>query len=175
MERKVKYSIEFKLHCVNEVLKNHQSIYSVAKENNFDGSNLRKWIKFYQRYGQEGLLPRKNQKYPSDFKLKVLQRIENKSVSLREACVEFNIPSDSIIIQWQKNYKDRAIAGLECKPTGRPKSMTIKRAKKKSDKPLTREEELLLEIESLKCENALLKKFNALVQAAEMKNIKRKP
>ncbi|MNU05381.1 hypothetical protein D3C72_2501670 [compost metagenome] len=53
--------------------------------------------------------------------------------------------------------------------------MTIKRAKKKSDKPLTREEELLLEIESLKCENALLKKFNALVQAAEMKNLKRKP
>ena len=53
--------------------------------------------------------------------------------------------------------------------------MTFKRAKKKSDKPLTREEELLLEIESLRCENALLKKFNALVQAEEIKNLKRKP
>lgn len=175
MERKVKYSFEFKLHCVNKVLKNNQSIHSVAKENNFDGYTLRKWINFYEHYGEEGLLPRKNQKYTSDFKLKVLQKIERKSLSLREACVEFNIPSDSIIFQWQKNYKDRAIAGLECKPKGRPKSMTIKRAKKKSDKPLTREEELLLEIESLKCENALLKKYNALVQAAEMKNLKRKP
>jgi transposase len=105
----------------------------------------------------------------------VLQRIEKKSLSLREACVEFNIPTESVIIQWQKRYKDQGISGLECKPIGRPKSMTIKRAKKKSDKPLTREEELLLEIESLKCENALLKKYNALVQAAEMKNLKHKP
>jgi transposase len=43
--------------------------------------------------------------------------------------------------------------------------MKFKRAAKKSNKPLTREEELLLEIESLKCENELLKKFNAIIQA----------
>jgi len=175
MERKVKYNAEFKLRCINEVLKNKRSYGLVAKENNFDRALLKKWINFYQHYGVEGLLPRKNRKYTSDFKLKVLGRIEKKSLSLREACFEFNIPTESVIIQWQKKYKDQGISGLECKPKGRPKSMTIKRAKKKSDKPLTREEELLLEIESLKCENALLKKFNALVQAAEMKNIKRKP
>ena len=175
MERKVKYNAEFKLHCINEVLKNNRSISAVSKENNFDRSNLRKWISFYLHYGPEGLLPRKNQKYTSDFKLKVLGRIEKKSLSLREACVEFNIPTISVIIEWQNSYNDQGISGLECKAKGRPKSMTIKRAKKKSDKPLTREEELLLEIESLKCENALLKKYNALVQAAEMKNLKRKP
>tara|TARA_B110000967_G_scaffold150233_1_gene154058 strand:- start:6686 stop:6862 length:177 start_codon:yes stop_codon:yes gene_type:complete len=41
----------------------------------------------------------------------------------------------------------------------------FKRKKRKSDKPLTREEELLQEIESLRCENDLLKKFHALIQA----------
>lgn len=44
-----------------------------------------------------------------------------------------------------------------------------KRKKRKSDKPLTREEELLLENERLRCEVALLKKFNALIQAEEEK------
>ena len=40
-----------------------------------------------------------------------------------------------------------------------------KRKKRKSDKPLTREEELLKELEKLRCENELLKKLHALVQA----------
>jgi transposase len=43
----------------------------------------------------------------------------------------------------------------------------IRRKKRKSDKPLTREEELLLENEALRCENDLLKKLQALIQAEE--------
>ena len=175
MERKVKYSYEFKLLCVNEVLKKNYSINSVAKEKNLRISNLCKWISFYKKAGKEGLLPRKNQYYSADFKQDVLQKIIDKSLSLEDACVEFNIPSSSVIIQWQKNYQKQGVLGLQNKPKGRPKPMTFKRAKKKSTKPLTREEELLLEIESLRCENALLKKFNALVQADEIKNLKRKP
>lgn len=175
MERKVKYNYEFKLRCVKEVLENNRSIYSVARENNFDESNLRKWVRFSKKFGHEGLLPRNNQYYSIDFKENVLRTIEKKFLSLREACVEFNISSESTIIQWQRNYKEQGILGLKDKPKGRPKSMTFKRAKKKSNKPLTREEELLQEIESLRCENALLKKFNALVQAEEIKNKKHKP
>lgn len=175
MERKVKYNYEFKLRCVKEVLESNRLIYSVAKENNFDESNLRKWISFYQKYGEASLAPRKNQSYSVDFKLKILKRIKQKSLSLKEACLVFNISSASVILQWQRKYEKQGSLGLENKPKGKAKSMTIKRAKKKSDKPLTREEELLLEIESLKCENALLKKFNALVQAEEIKNLKRKP
>lgn len=47
----------------------------------------------------------------------------------------------------------------------------------KSKKVLTKKEELLLEIERLRCENAYLKKFNALVQEEENKRKKlwRKP
>ena len=175
MERKVKYNYDFKLRCVNEVLEGNHSLNSVAKENNLQASNLRKWMSFYRKLGKEGLLPRKNQTYSFDFKHLVLRTIKKKSLSLKEACIFFNIPSDSIIIRWQKNYKDKGLAGLELKTKGRPKSMTFKRAKNKSSKPLTREEELLREIESLKCENALLKKYNALVQAEEIRNLKRKP
>ena len=42
-----------------------------------------------------------------------------------------------------------------------------KRKKRKSDKPLTREEEPLLENEALRFENGLLKKLQALIQAEE--------
>lgn len=95
---------------------------------------------------------------------------------MNEACLEFNIPSHSIIIKWQQRFEQYGIEGLLDKPRGRPKSMTYKRAKKKSNKPLTREEELLLEIESLRAENALLKKLQALIQAEEAEqNKKRKP
>jgi len=175
MERKVKYNYEFKLRCVEEVLKKNRSVVLIANENGLQKSNLKKWISFYHHYGKEGLLPKKNQKYTTVFKKKVLQTIKKKSLSLREACIEFNIPSESVIVQWQKSYETFGSIGLQDKPKGRPKSMNFKRAKKKSDKPLTREEELLLEIESLRCENALLKKFNALVQAEEIKNKKQKP
>lgn len=175
MERKVKYNYEFKLRCVEYVLKEHRSIGSVATKNGFAESNLRKWIGFYQKYGSEGLLPRKNQKYNMDFKLKVLHHIKEKFLSLSEACLKFDIPSKSIIINWQRLYAEDGLAGLISKPKGRPVT-NFKRAKKKSDKPLTREEELLKENEALRAENALLKKFNALIQAEELlQKQKRKP
>ncbi len=175
MERKVKYTLEFKLLCVEEVLKHHRTIGSVAAANGFDESNLRKWIGFYRKYGANGLLPRKNLIYNVDFKLKVLDFIYRKSLSLREACVKFNIRSEANIIKWQKAYAREGSAGLINKPRGRP-AMNFKRAKKKSDKPLTKEEELLKENEALRAENALLKKFNALIQAEELQQKqKRKP
>ena len=176
MGRKVKYNYEFKLRCVEEVLKNKRSVKSVAIEEDLNESNLRLWIGFYNKYGTAGLVPRENQSYTTDFKVEVLDSINNKFLSLNEACLEFNIPSNSIIITWQKSYDSYGISGLLTKPRGRPKSMTYKRAKKKSNKPLTREEELLLEIESLRAENALLKKLQALIQAEEAEqNKKRKP
>ena len=175
MERKVKYDYEFKLRCVEEVLKLHRTIGSVAAANGFDESNLRKWIGFYQKYGADGLLVRKNQNYSVDFRLKVLHCIGKEFLSLREACVRFNIPSESVIIKWQRAYDRNGLSGLTNKPRGRP-AMNFKRAKKKSDKPLTREEELLKENEALRAENALLKKFNALIQAEELQQRqKRKP
>lgn len=175
MKRKVKYSYEFKLDCVKEVLENDRTVESVARERDFDESGLRRWISFYKAYGCEGLLSRRNQKYSSSYKLKVIRTIERKSLSLSEACITFNIPNSSVIINWQKRFKDNGAVALEDKPKGRPKSMAYKRAKKKSDKPLTREEELLLEIESLRAENELLKKLQALIQAEEAaQNKKRK-
>lgn len=172
MSRKVKYDYEFKLHCVKEVLNKRRSITSVSSEKGLHQSNLYKWIMFYQKDGNKGLIPRQNQSYSSEFKLKVLRAIEKDYLSLNQACLIFNIPTDSILIKWQRDYKEFGTPGLENKHRGRPKIM-IKRKKRKTDKPLTREQELLQENELLRAENALLKKLQALIQAEESK--KRKP
>jgi transposase len=175
MERKVKYDYAFKLECVNLVLKKHHSCMYVAIERGLNESNIRKWVGFYRKYGKSGLLPRENQSYIIDFKMSVLKAIVERKLSLREACVEFNIPTVSVIIKWQKDFANFGIEGLKPKPRGKSKSMdNFKRKKRKSDKPLTREEELMLENEKLRCENDLLKKLHALIQAEE-KAKKRKP
>jgi transposase len=175
MERKVKYDYAFKLECVNLVLEKHYPCAYVAIQRGLNESNIRKWVSFYRKYGKTGLLPRKNQSYSIDFKTCVLKTIETKKMSLRNACVEFNIPTVSIIIKWQKDFANFGIQGLKPKPRGKSKSMdNFKRKKRKSDKPLTREEELMAENEKLRCENDLLKKLHALIQAQE-KAKKRKP
>jgi transposase len=168
MERKVKYDYTFKLECVKLVLENHYSCKQASKLKGPNESNIRKWVSFYKHKGKFGLLPRKNQVYSTDFKIKVLRSIDNDLLSLSEARLKFNIPDASIIIKWQKDFINFGLKGLESKPRGKPKSMsTIKRKKRKSDKPLTREEELLLENEALRCENEVLKKLQALIQAEE--------
>ena len=173
MRKKIKYDYEFKLRCVEEVLKKNLSTNSVARSNNISKFNLRLWISFYLSRGAESLRLKANQIYPIEFKLNVVETISKNRLSLIEACVQFNIPTASTIILWQGKFNKLGRTGLESKPKGRPKSVQFKRVKKKSSKPLTREEELLLEIESLRAENELLKKFNALVQAEEAK-LKRK-
>jgi transposase len=128
--------------------------------------NIRKWVSFYKTYGEIGLLPRVNQSYLVEFKLKVLKIIEKESLSLMEAGLRFNIPNIAIISKWKKDFANFGIEGLKSKPKGRPISMSdYKRKKHKSAKPLTREEELLKENERLRCENELLKKLQALIQA----------
>lgn len=135
------------------------------------GSLVRKWIKFYELYGVSGLVRLSNTHYTKDFKLKILSVIEKENLSLKEASRRFNIPAESSILSWQRNYKKNGILGLENRPRGRPKTMSnYKRKKKKTGKPLTREEELLERIYYLEAENAILKKLDALIQ--ERKNPK---
>lgn len=168
MERKVKYDYAFKLECVELVLKKHYSKEAVSKLKGPDESNIRKWVSFYQRYGKASLLPRKNKKYSIDFKLRVLKTIEKEYLSLRDTSLKFDIPDVAIIVKWKRDFANFGLDGLQSKPIGRPKSMSnYKRKKRKSDQPLTREEELLLENEALRCELEVLKKLQALIQAEE--------
>lgn len=166
MERKTKYDYTFKLECVELVLKKHYSDGYVSKLKQTARWNIRKWVSFYKIYGEIGLLPRMNQSYSAEFKLKVLKTIENESLTLMQAGIRFNIPNISIVLKWKKDFANFGLVGLQPKQRGRPVSMSNNKGKKrKSETPLTREQELLKENERLRCENELLKKLQALIQA----------
>lgn len=173
MFKRNKYNYGFRLQCVELVLKGKRSIREVATEKGFEESNLRLWVGFYEKYGKAGLKPRGKQQYDPAFKRQALETIDKEHLSLRSACVRFNIPSESVIISWRKAYELKGHAGLIPQRKGRPPKMKqpIKRKPRKSTKPLTREEELLRENEYLRAENELLKKLQALVQT----NKKQKP
>ena len=173
MGTRKKYNYEFRLRLVEAVLKGKGFCKEVARKHGINESNLRLWIGFYKKYGKAGLRRKVTRKYNAAFKLRVLQTIEKERISLREACVRFNIGSDSVIVNWQKAYELQGQAGLISKRKGRPPKMKqpIKRKRGKPKKPLTREEELLRENEYLRAENELLKKLQALVQP----NKKQKP
>ena len=124
MERKVKYDYAFKLECVELVLKKHYSDGYVSKLKQIPRWNIRKWISFYNTYGEIGLLPRINQSYSGEFKLKVLRIVEKESLSLMETGIRFNIPNISIISKWKKDFANFGIEALQPKSKGRPISMS---------------------------------------------------
>lgn len=161
-----KYSLEFKKNCVETIIRDSRSAKSVAQDLGLDTAMVRRWVKFYDLYGAAGLQRRSNREYNVRFKLKVLEEIDSGRSSIKESALKFNIAAESSIINWQRNYGKFGILGLENKSRGRPKIMSdYKRKKRKSDKPLTREEELLLENERLRAEIAVLKKLDALILA----------
>lgn len=167
-----KYSLEFKVSCVKKIKKNNLSIHSVAQEVGLDATVVRKWKRFYDLYGIEGLQRRSNRRYDVKFKLRVLETIKAQDLSLKQAAARFNIAAESSITNWRSAYEKSGILGLQNKPKGRPAIMSdYQRKKKKSGKPLTREEELLLENERLRAEIDFLKKLDALT----LKNNKQKP
>lgn len=161
-----KYSLEFKKNCVETIIRDSHSVRSVAHDLGLEEAMVRRWVRFYELYGLAGLQRKSNRKYHVKFKLKVLEEVNSGRSSIKELALKFNIGAESSIINWQRNYKKFGILGLENKSRGRPKIMSdYKRKKRKSDKPLTREEELLLENERLRAEIAVLKKLDALILA----------
>ena len=165
-----KFSIDFKLKIVRRHLEDFIGIDALSSETLIDRSLIRRWVRFYELYGVSGLGRSRNAHYSATFKLKVVKSVSS-GMSIREAAREFNIAAESSVIQWRDNYEKSGILGLENRPRGRPKTMSnYKRKKRKTNKPLTREEELLEQIEYLKAENAILKKLDALIQ--ERKNPK---
>lgn len=170
MGRKAKYSKEFKLKAVESVLLDCNGVADVSNKLGINESELKKWVKYYKKYGVPALEPRPtNTRYTLDFKLKVVHTIENHGFSIREAALKFNVPSPSTVQRWFSIYQETGSFAIQQRPKGRPRIMNKGKPNKQSNKPLTREEELLRENESLRAELALLKKLHALAQAREKK------
>lgn len=168
MSRQIKYGIDFKKSVVEKVINGNCGYKAVAKEFALEHGMVRRWVSFYLKYGLEGLEPIKNN-YSAAFKIKAVEEMRKKYLSLSEACIEFKIPSMGTLIKLISIYDSERPPGLALEKRGKHKAMP-----KKPKKPLTREEQLLEKLADLKAENAYLKKLHALVQSEKEKEEKRK-
>lgn len=82
------WSKEDKLKLVNEVIVDNKSISEVARKNNLDKSQLRKWIEKYYEHGVNGLENQRKpgnplMKYSSRKELTELEKLEYENMKLR--------------------------------------------------------------------------------------------
>lgn len=168
MRKNRKHNFEFRLRVVEEVIQFRHSSESIGKKENISSSLVKRWVAFYRKFGVEGLMPTYNH-YTADFRLQVVRTVKAESLSLLQACLRFKVPNESIVLNWIRIYDAQGPEGLKALRKGRPIKMP-----RKPKRPLTREEQLLEELASLKAENAYLKKLHALVQSEKQKEEKRK-
>ncbi|WP_304517380.1 transposase [Cecembia rubra] len=129
---------------------------------------VKRWVGFYRKFGILGLQPSSN-RYDGDFRLQVVRILKAESLSLLQACLRFNVPNESTILNWVRIHDSKGPEALMAIRKGRTITMP-----RKPKKPLTREEQLLEELADLKAENAYLKKLQALIQSESEKEEKRK-
>lgn len=157
----VKYDEGFKQQVVDAYLSGEGGYSSIAKRFGVHSkTNVRKWVISFKQFGKDGLLRKKHQTtYPVQFKLDVLNYKWRTGESFESVALKFGIHEPPMIVNWMRSWKNEGIEGLS--KLRRYPSMSNKSKKNKSEKKLTKEQQLEKEIELLRAENAYLKKLRA--------------
>lgn len=171
----VKFSVEKKLEVVQKYLKNEGGYRFLSEIYGTTHNTIKKWVLQYQYHGEEGLV-KTYTNYTIQFKLDVLNYMNEQGTSLYETAAIFNIPAPSTILTWKLKLETEGLDALKSKKKGRL-SMKKETKNTESKNPAPVEgtvEALQAKIERLEMENAYLKKLNALVQMQEKLQTKSK-
>ena len=163
-----KYSKQMKLTAIKAYCSGQQGLLATARRHNVGASSLRKWVVAYQAQGIAGIQLKRREVYGIEFKLAVLQRIRNEGLSYRQAAAVFDIRHFNIIGAWERAYDRDGVDGLI--PYGATRHKTMNKApppqavSQPCDDEMRTRQELLVELNTLRLENAYLKKVDALVR-----------
>jgi len=171
MAKNRKHELKFRLQVIKD-RQNGNSIRSLAKKWDISTSLIRKWIDHHS-LRTKGVLPKRFVYYTSEFKLNVVKAYLDNGLSLRDCCLQFNIPTQSTVFSWVRKYEQLGIDGLS-EQKGRPKTMKKDKPPAKKTKPLTRLEELEKDNLYLRAEIDYLKKLNALTQEKQTQQRKKR-
>ena len=157
-----KYSLEFKLEVVNSVLSGKDSVSAIARIYDVDRGLVRAWFDAYKYHGIDGLT-KKQYRYDGQFKVDVVEYMQEHHISAREIAAKFSVSAFETVLKWERIYYEEGRDALFKNERRQPKMTNDKKPQKpKIDK--TNSEDLVAENYRLRMENAYLKKLNALVQ-----------
>lgn len=165
-----KYSLETKLEAVRTYLEGTESFKIVAEKHRVDVSLLKQWVANFREHGVKAF-QKAYTNYSVEFKMDVLNYIEETGASIREVSSKFNIPSHTTVRKWKDAWDQHGIDALQPKKKERP---AMKKKVNKNQPAEGSEEALRAEIEQLRMENAYLKKLQALIQEKEKLQTKTK-
>lgn len=160
-----KYSRKLKIVIAKRYLGGETSV-KLSREYNIGTSQIKYWGTVYSFNNEHSFLPPVSA-YSAEDKLKVLTRMQTEEWSLRHTSAFFNLSSSGTLFVWLRNYESFGVEGLRPKKRGTPmKNKTSTTSKPTSEMTTS---ELRDELEYLRAENDVLKKFDALLQEKRSK------
>lgn len=161
-----KFTNDQKLETITRYQNGSESIEEIAKSIGTYCSVVSNWIKQFEYHGLSAF-EKSYTTYTTQFKMDVLNYMQENGVSSNEAAVIFKISSPGMIRNWRTQLEKGGQDALFSKKKGRP-SMKKDSNKQSKQAPVEGSPEALqVEIDRLRMENEYLKKLNALVQAKE--------
>ena len=161
-----KYTNNQKLEAVTRFQNSTESVNGIATSLGIPEPVVRNWIKQFEYHGLAAF-EKSYTTYTAEFKMNVLNYMNENGVSSYEAAVIFKIPSPGLVRKWRKQLETDGYDALISKKKGRP---SMKRETNKQSKQTLVEgstEALQARIKQLEMENEYLKKLTALVQAKD--------
>ena len=173
----MKYTLEFKLECVDKYKKGVRIEKPDICKSSRDTfiHKVRIWAALYDRFGVDGLKRKPfNKPWTKDGRFKlVAQVIAGKAI--RQVALDNGL-DDGQLTTWVRKYREKGMDGLECHKGRKPKVPNMPKKKKVKSTPSAKEELELLRArnEYLEAENIYLKKLDALVTKREAAHPKAK-
>lgn len=152
-----------KILIVKKYLDGTEGIKKIASTVGVHHTVLLNWVKQYELHGDKAFKKRYTN-YSVQYKLDVLNYMNENGTSIRETAAIFNIPTYLTIVKWKNDLENIRINALQPKKKGR---QSMKQENKKQTKNTPTEgsvEALQTELERLRMENVYLKRLNTLVQ-----------
>ncbi|PGA73583.1 IS3 family transposase [Bacillus toyonensis] len=159
-----KFTAEEKLAAVQSYLEGVGGYDAVGASMGAAASTIRTWVIQYKHNGVEAFI-KSYASYSAQFKLDVLNYMNEQGTSSDEAAAIFNISSSGLIRKWRKQFTSQGTDALLSKKEGR---LNMMKKTKKSTTPMKESiEELQIEVERLRMENAYFKKVECLSSKQE--------
>ncbi|MEH7252890.1 IS3 family transposase [Neobacillus niacini] len=155
-----KFTAEEKIQSVLRYKYGKESMGEIAKGIGVHESNFSAWVQLYEHQGESAFI-KSYTSYSTEFKMDVLNYINEMGTSYRETAAIFNISSHEMIRKWQLRFKQGGMDALETKKKGH---LSMKKESKKTESknnPVPTEgsvDALQAKVERLEMEIAYFKK-----------------